>query len=188
MVWLLLGVLIWSFTHALRSGMPSLRRRMVDRLREDPYKGLFSLAIVASIALMVVGWRATTPHLVYSPPAWGRSAALVLMFAALVLFVASGVPTNIKRFIRHPQLTGVAVWALAHLLANGDDRGLVLFGGLGLWALVEMPLINRREGAWQRPQPLPAGAEIKPLVGGTVAYVVLILLHPYLFGVAPIRW
>jgi uncharacterized membrane protein len=188
MVWLVLGVLVWSVVHASRSGAPALRARLVARLGADPYRGLFSLVILSSVALMVVGWRATTPRLLYAPPLWGHGAALALMFVALVLFAASGLPTNIKRAIRHPQLTGVALWSLAHLLANGDSRSLVLFSVLGIWALLEMVLINRREGAWQRPLPLPLSAEVKPLLGGLVAYVILLLVHPYLFGVAALRF
>jgi uncharacterized membrane protein len=187
MVWLVLGVVLWSAVHASKSGAPALRARLVKRFREDPYKGLFSLAILLSMLLMVAGWRAAPPTLVYTPPAWGRGAALPLMLVSLVLFAASGVPTNIKRFLRHPQLTGVATWSLAHLLANGDSRSLVLFGGLGAWALVEMVLINRRVGAWQKPQPLPPSAELKPLLGGLVVYIVLLFVHPYLFGVSPLR-
>jgi hypothetical protein len=101
-----------------------------------------------------------------------------------VLFVGSNVPTNLKRIVRHPQLTGVAVWGIAHLLANGDLRSLVLFGGIGLWAVVAMVAINRRDGAWEKPEPLPLAAELKPLVGGIVAYGVLVLAHPYIAGVS----
>ena len=187
MVWLLLGVLVWSVVHASKSAAPGLRAGLVQRLREDPYKGLFSLAILLSVVLMVVGWRAATPTPVYAPPAWGHAAALPLMIVALVLLVASAVPTNIKRVVRHPQLTGVALWALAHLLANGDRRSIVLFAGIGIWALLEMVLINRREGARQKPAPLPLSADLKPLVGGLVAYFVLLVAHPYLFGVSPLR-
>ncbi len=186
MALLLLGVLLWSATHLIRGVAPGGREALIARFGEGPYKGLFSLALIASVVLMVTGWRSATPTVVYYLPLWGQSVALVLMFVALVLFAASGVPTNLKRYLRHPQLTGVAVWALAHLLANGDQRSVVLFGGIGLWALLEMPLISRREGEWKKPSPLPWSAELKPLVGGVVAYIVLLLLHPYLFGVTPL--
>jgi uncharacterized membrane protein len=92
------------------------------------------------------------------------------------------VPTNLKRWIRHPQLTGVAVWGLAHLVANGDTRSLVLFGGLGAWAVLEIVLINRREGAWQKPAPLPITADLKPLVAAAVAFALLLYLHPWIAG------
>jgi uncharacterized membrane protein len=108
--------------------------------------------------------------------------ATPLVILALYLFVASGTASNVKRLLRHPQLTGLAVWALAHLLANGDNRSLVLFGGLGLWALVEMPLINRRDGPRELPEPVPMAADLKLMAIAVAAFAVLYLVHPYLFG------
>ncbi len=185
MIWLFLGVLLFASVHLLPTA-PATRGRVVERLGEQPYKGLFSLGIAGGIVLMVIGWRASVPSYLYAPPSWGVTVAIPLVFVALVLFVASKLPTNLKRLIRHPQLTGVATWAGAHLLANGDSRSLVLFGGIGLWAIVEMGLLSRRDGAWQRPEPLPLVAELKPLIGAAVAFAVLFLVRPYIAGVSPL--
>jgi uncharacterized membrane protein len=106
------------------------------------------------------------------------------MLLAFFLFVASGQKTNVERLIRHPQLTSVIIWAGAHLLSRGDSRSLVLFGTLGVWALLEIPLISRRQGAWQRPAPAPLKAELKPLAIAVVVFLVVSALHPYLFGVS----
>ncbi len=182
MIWLVLGVVLWSAAHLLPSAGPAMRARAVERLGQA-YQGIFALTILASIALMVLGWRSTPPTPVYSAPAWGSAAANVLMCVALVLFVASGIPTNLKRVIRHPQLTGMATWGVAHLLANGDLRSLVLFGGLGLWAVVAIGFINRRDGEWQKPEQQPLSADLKPIVGAIVVFAVLYWLHPYIAGV-----
>jgi len=160
------------------------RGKLIERLGESAYKGLFALDVLLGVVLMVVGWRGTAPSLVYAAPSWGYQAAIPLMLVALLLFAASGVPTNLKRFIRHPQLTGVATWGFAHLLANGDSRSLVLFGGVGVWAIVEMLLLNRRDGAWEKPEPLPLSAELKAVIGGVVGFAVLYFAHPYIAGVA----
>ena len=185
MVWLLLGVLAWSATHLLPSAGVPVRAGLIERLGEDRYKGLFALTILLSIVLMVLGWRSAEPVHLYAPPGWSRLAANVLMVVALVLFAASGLTTNLKRVLRHPQLTGAATWAGAHLLANGDSRSLVLFGGIGLWAVVAMLLINRRDGAWEKPEPQPMSADLKPLIAGVVAFVVVYLAHPWIAGVSP---
>ena len=183
MIFLILGVLIWAGVHLVPSLGAGLRAACIERIGEGPYKGSFALALVGAIALMVLGWRSADPVGIYAPPAWGDVLANIAMFVALVSFIGSNVPTNLKRFVRHPQLAGVAVWALGHLLANGDQRSLVLFGGLGLWAVVEMASINRRDGAWQKPEPLPLTVELKPLIGGIIAYVVFAFAHPYIAGV-----
>jgi uncharacterized membrane protein len=186
MGWLVLGVLLWSAVHFIPMAARPLRGSLIERIGEGPYKGTFALTLVGSIVLMVMGWGRVAPVSVYAAPGWGVTAATPLMFVALVLFVASGVPTNLKRFLRHPQLTGFALWAGAHLLANGESRSVVLFGGLGAWALVAILLINRRDGAWQKPDPLPLSAELKPLIGALVGFAVLFFAHPYLFGVSPL--
>ena len=184
MAWLLLGVLLWSAAHLLPSAGASVRARLMGRLGEGPYKGLFALTILLSLVLMVMGWRSAEPVHLYAAPGWSRLAANLLMGVALVLFVSSGAPTNLKRLLRHPQLTGVATWAGAHLLANGDSRSLALFGGIGVWALAAMFGINRRDGAWEKPAPLPLSAELRPLVGGVVLYAILYLAHPWIAGVS----
>ena len=186
MIWLVSGILIWCLLHPIRSVAGSFRSSMIKTLGTEGYRGLFSLLILGSVVLMVIGWRGTVPTFIYLPPAWGRSAAIVLMLIAFLLFAAAGMETNIKRYLRHPQLTGAVLWAVGHLLANGDSRSLILFGSIGVWALIEMPLISRREGEWVKPDPVPLSTDIKVLIAGVIAYVVLLLAHPYLFGVAPI--
>lgn len=186
MIWLWLGVIVWSGVHALPSLAPGMRTSLIERVGPGGYKGAFALAIFASILLMVLGWRSAAADIVYEPPAWGAHLAMLLMLIAFLLFAFSHGKSNLKRFIRHPQLTAMVVWAIAHLLANGDSRSVVLFGVLGVWAMIEMVLLNRRDGAYEPPAPRPLAAEIKPVVIGVVIYTVFILLHPYLFGVSPI--
>ncbi len=183
MTWLVLGVLLFAAVHLLPTA-PRARGFAVERLGLQPYKGLFSLAAIGGIALIAVGWRSTPPSPLYAPPGWGALAASPVAFVALLLFAASGVPSNLKRFVRHPQLSGVIAWAIAHLLANGDSRSLVLFGGIGLWAVLAMRLANRRDGAWQRPERLPLSAELKPLVAAAVVFAILFAAHPYIAGVS----
>ena len=187
MVWLVLGLVLWSLAHAFPSLAAEQRSALIARLGEGPYKGLFALVVVGAVALMVIGWRATAPVALYVPPPGAGTSAVAgaLVLVAFLMFPAGRLKSNLRRAIRHPQLTAVALWAVAHLIANGEGRSVVLFGGLGLWALVEMVLINRRQGAWVRPEPVPLKAEVKPLGAGLVLFVVFLLLHPWLFGVSP---
>lgn len=184
MVWLVLGVLVWSVMHLFPSVAAGARSRLIAAIGEQAYKGGFALSLVVAIVLMVVGWRSTPPRAVYAAPVWGADVAMPLVFVALALFVASGAASNVKRVLRHPQLTGVAVWAAAHLFSNGDGRSLVLFGGLGVWAVVTIAAINRRDGAWTRPGPQPLVGEVKLLAIAGVAFAVLFFVHPYIAGVS----
>jgi uncharacterized membrane protein len=86
--------------------------------------------------------------------------------------------------VRHPQLTGFSIWAVAHLLVNGDTASFILFGGLLAWAIVEILLINAKEGPWQRPARAPFKKEIVAVVVTIVVTVVVMGIH-YALGVTP---
>ncbi len=183
MTLLTVGVLLWAAVHLFPAVGAQARTRIVQRLGEGPFRGLFSLLIILSLVLIVVGWRSSLPEYVYIPPAWGREAAGLLVLAGFILFVAARAPTNIKRVLRHPQLTGVLAWAVGHLLANGESRSLILFGGLAAWSLVEMIAINRRDGAWHKPDRRPVVSDAMTVVIGVVVFALFLFLHRWIAGV-----
>jgi uncharacterized membrane protein len=182
------GIALWSIAHLMPAVAPGFRQTLVSRLGEKPYKGLFALLIVASLILIVIGWRATRPEMVYLPPPWGRPAAIVLMIVAVYLFGAAKRPAVVKRFIRHPQLTGLVTWSVAHLLANGDQRSLTLFGALGAWAIVEMLAINRRDGAWVKPETPALSREVPGIAITLLVFAFLVIVHPWIAGVPLLRF
>ena len=148
MTMLIVGVLMWSLIHLVPSILPGLRSAAVARIGEGGFKGVFALGVLASIVLMVFGWMEADQYPVYMPPSWGASASMVIILVAFVLMGLAHAQSNIKRFIRHPQLTGLALWSIGHLLSNGDNLSLILFGWLGLWAVLEILLISigRQDG------------------------------------------
>jgi len=186
MTWLLSGLALWIVVHLLPAAAPGIKARLASALGPAPWRGVFSLLVLLGLVLIVVGWRTTLPTAVYAPPAWGRVAAFPLMFVSVLLFGASHAKTSLKRIVRHPQLTAVMLWSIAHLLANGDIRSLVLFGGLGAWAVLEMLLISRREGAWVKPERARVRSELINVAVSTVVFALLIMLHPYFAGVSPL--
>ena len=126
MTMLFLGVILWCAVHLFPALAPAVRQRLLDA-SEARYKSIFSLFVIGSLVLIVFGWRAAADGqtLVYDHPEWGRVVNMALMLAALILFVSGLMRTNLKRFIRHPQLTAVVLWAIGHLLANGDSRSVI---------------------------------------------------------------
>jgi uncharacterized membrane protein len=150
----------------------------------DPAKGLVTAGVLAGLALMVLGYRGVEQIDLWYPPTFLVHVNNLLMAFAVYLFAASGMKTRITRVIRHPQLTGVKTWAVAHLLVNGDLASVVLFGGFLAWAVVEVILINRAEPRPAPPAPAPVGKEIGALVGAVVVLVGIMLVHNWL-GVQP---
>ncbi|MCC2658894.1 MAG: NnrU protein [Panacagrimonas sp.] len=179
---LVAGVLLWAATHLLSSIGRDARAGLVARIGLNPYKGLYSLMLVLSLVLIVMGWRSTPPTSVWLPPEGMRHLTMTLMPVAVILFLSARAPTDIKQFIRHPQLTGVKLWAVAHLLSNGELRSIVLFGGLLAWAVLEVIFINRRDGARVKP---PRVGMTKTLISALIGLLVagvLIFAHPWIAG------
>ncbi|MDH3787755.1 MAG: NnrU family protein [Xanthomonadales bacterium] len=185
MIKLVLGVLLWSVMHFIPAIAVDFRKSLISKVGEKPYKGIFALLMVFSLYLVISGWKASIPESIYLPPVWGRHLTSLLVLVAFILFIASHHATNLKRIIRHPQLSGVALWGIAHLLANGEARSIVLFGGLALWAIIEIILLNRRDGAWVKPDPVPRKKDIILLVAGFTTYIIVALSHQWLFGFSP---
>lgn len=179
---LLAGILLWSAVHYIPGLTPNFRATVIAKLG-NAYRGVFSLLIVASIAMIVFGWRSMTPEYIYAPPEFAHTATLILMFLSIFLLGSAKGEANIKRYIRHPMLMGVITWGIAHLLSNGDNRSILLFGGMIIWATVEILVINKREGEWIVPEQVPLKHDIKKLVISSIVYTVLIFIHPYLSGV-----
>lgn len=183
MVLLVLGILLWSGAHLFTAKGGATRAALIERLGRGAYRGLFSLVIVASLVLIVIGWRSTPPTALWNPPPGLRHLTLSLMPLAVILFLAARAPTDLKRVIRHPQLTGVKLWAVLHLLSNGEQRSVILFAGLLAWAVLEVIFINRRDGAWVKPAPQGA---LKTTISTVVALLVTVVLvwgHRWVAGV-----
>lgn len=182
MLYLITGLLLFVGIHLFPS-LTGLRQGLIARVGENSYKGLFSLFTLLGLGLIIFGFSHTSKFLVYHPLQALRPLAIVLMAISMILFAAANMPTNIKRLTRHPMLWGLAIWALAHLLANGDRAALLLFGGMGGYALLGMLSANRC-GAQLQQHKLPLRKDIITAAAGLVAFGILVTLHPFLFGVA----
>ena len=181
---MILGLLLWSLVHLTPSLAPSVKQRCLGALGENGYKSLFSILLIIALCLIVYGWRHSSPSYLYAAAAIATPVSWLLMAIAMVLFIAARTPSRIKQFIRHPQLTSVVLWAISHLLVNGDSRSMVLFAGLGGWAIIEMLAINRRDGPWSKP-PVPGwSVELIVLCIGLALFAIVAVVHPYIAGVA----
>ncbi|MCW8878147.1 MAG: NnrU family protein [Kangiellaceae bacterium] len=180
---LIAGLFVWCFTHLVPGLMPGIKSIMVEKLGENGYKGAFSLAMLGAIVLIVFGWKSTEPVFLYHLGPIVHKFALLLMVVSVYLIVVAQMTGRVKRVIRHPQLTGVAVWAIAHLLMNGDLRSLVLFGAILLWCIVEIALINKRDGQWSKPDSPSIAMEFRNILVAAVILITIAHYHIYLAGV-----
>ena len=178
---LLFGLLLFFGIHLLPA-MPRLRGALLRRLGPLYYRAGFSLLAAGGLALVVLSY---VPHAGGGliADAGARQLAGLLMPLAMVLIVAAQLPGHLRRWLRHPMLLGVLLWALSHLLANGGQfTGLLLFGSFAGYALLAAWLQQRR--GW------PAGSQtarwqfdVLAVLAGVAAEVLLRSWHALLFGV-----
>lgn len=176
MIWLILGVALWSWSHLLKRVAPGFRAG----LGEGRAKGLVTAASLVAIGLMIYGYKHAEPVQLWDPPAFMRHINNLLMVFA-VLLVNLGASRGVMRtWLRHPMLTSVKVWALAHLLVNGDLASIILFGGLLAWAVVDVIRINRMEPAWVRPAPGPVVNDVIYVALSALLFGVIVYIHGWL--------
>jgi uncharacterized membrane protein len=182
MTLLISGVALWWLTHLFKRVAPGLRAGL--GIKGQP---IAAVLIIVSVVLMVLGYRSAEGDFF-----WGRTPMWVginnlLMILALYFYAASAAKDQkiwLGTKVRHPQLTGFSIWAIAHLLVNGDTESFVLFGGLLIWAIIEMLIINAQDGPWERPERAPVKKEIVAIVVTLVVVTVVMGIH-YVLGVSP---
>jgi uncharacterized membrane protein len=158
---------------------------------EGRWKGLYSAASLIGFVLIIWGYGQARPEaaLIYEPPVWMKHVTLTLMLFAFVFWAVSQLPAGrVKAWVRHPLLLGVIIWAVAHLLANGDAASLTLFLGILAWAVIDRISIKRREAAGERAEILagPVGNDVIAVAVGVALYGLFVWkAHEWLFGVSP---
>lgn len=184
MNFLLAGVALWALVHWIPGAFPRFRQLCVSKLGTSVYRAGFASSIVLAILLIVIGWRGTVPESLYLPSATMRHLGMGLVLLAFISLGAFRGRGRINQWLRHPQLAGVLLWSCGHLLANGEQRSLLLFAGFFIWALVNILLINRRDGAWDRPTYGGIAYDIRALLAGVILFVIFFFAHPWLTGIA----
>jgi uncharacterized membrane protein len=185
---LVLGLVLFLAPHVFVTMRPQ-RAAVLARVGEGPYKGLFSLISLIGILLIGYGfalYRATGWIDVWQPPTWTRHVTAALAWPAIVFIVAAYIPGDIKRVLKHPMLVGVKLWAVAHLIANGDLGSIILFGSILAWAVFDRITLKRRSGPGSPPVPIGGRRnDIIAIVVGTLLYLGLgFWFHPYVIGVS----
>jgi uncharacterized membrane protein len=184
---MILGLAVFIGAHVLVT-LREHRAGVIARLGEGRYKGLFSLVSLLGIILIGYGfarYRAAGYIDVWYPPAWTRHVTDLLVWPAIVCVVAAYIPGDIKRLLKHPMLVGVKLWALAHLISNGDLGSIVLFGSILAWAVFDRISLKRRSDPGAPPFPTGGrGNDVLAVVLGTLLYLALgFWFHPYVIGV-----
>jgi len=190
MLILILGILLFIGVHVFGT-LREQRAAAIERLGPDRYKLIYSVISLLGFALIVwgfVSYRAAGMIPVWEPPHWMRHLAMPLVWFAFVALASRRAPAGrIRGWLRHPMLVAVKAWALAHLLVNGDLGSMILFGSFLAFAVYDRIAVKRRGDvgaprvdAFTKGDAIAVGA-------GTAVFAVILLLHPYLFGVSVLQ-
>jgi uncharacterized membrane protein len=225
MLSLIAAAAFFLLIHLLVSGT-RVRDALTGRIGQGPYMSLFALASVAGLVWLGFAFAQTRDapgnQVLWDIAPVTHGLQFVLQFLA-VLFIVLGLstpnPTSVRqegaldrpdvvrgmlRITRHPFLWGVAIWALGHLLVNGDAASIVLFGSMLVLALFGTASIDakRRRALGSKWDVFAAQTSNLPFLAiaqgrqrlalgeigvvwilvAVAVYVVLLFAHPYLFG------
>jgi len=223
---LILAAAFFLGIHLLVSGT-RLRHALTGRIGQGPYMGLFSLASLGGLVWLGFAFaaarQAQTNDVLWDVTPATRWLQLVLQLPAMLLIVGGLLtpnPTSVRqeatlqrvdvvkgmlRITRHPFLWGVAIWAVGHLIVNGDTASIVLFASLlalALFGTVSIDAKRRRAlgktwdafAAQTSNVPFAAIAAGRQRLSlaeigwwrialGVVVWAALAWGHPYMFGV-----
>ena len=191
MLQLLFGLILFLGIHALQSLAPQWRNQLIARWGAWGFKGFYSVVSLVGLILLVQGYAMARmePVALWTPPRGMQHATILLMWVAMVLLAATYMPSNhIKAKLRHPMTLSVKVWALGHLLSNGNLADVLLFGGFLIWAVLVFRAARQRDrlSMHTSPQGTLLGSLLAVGVGtGVWAAFLMGGLHLWLVGVLP---
>jgi uncharacterized membrane protein len=181
---LVLGLVLFLGSHSVIP-QRDLRARIIARVGVGGYKILLSVLAAIGLILIVYGFRLYRQSEfinLWYPPVAMRHVAAPLMWLAIVCVVAAYVPGKIKVLLKHPMLVGVKFWALAHLLANGDLGGILLFGSFLAWAVYDRITLKNRSDPGAPNIPVGGwGNDLAAVAIGTLVFLAIgFVFHPAL--------
>jgi uncharacterized membrane protein len=191
MVQLVIGLVLFLGIHSLQSLAPQLRLNAIARWGHLGFKSVYAALSFLGLYLLVQGYGQVRldPVVLWTPPRGMQHATILLMWFAMVLLAASYIPANhFKSKLRHPMTLSVKVWALGHLLSNGNLVDVVLFGGFLLWSVLVFRAARKRDrmSLHSAPEGKLLGTLLSVLVGtGVWAAFLMGGLHLWLIGVMP---
>lgn len=194
MATLLIGLIIFLGIYLLPT-LPAIRERLRAQLGASLYQGLFAVLSLAGFALIVIGYGQmrsggvrANPEL-WPTPGWTRHVAFLLMLPAMILLASAYIPSRIRTRVQHPMLAAIKIWAVAHLIANGDLASTMLFGGFLAYAVLDRISVKRRSalGPLGSRQGALSG-DVSAIAVGVAAYLAMLFWgHTGLIGIALLR-
>ena len=191
MLTLIAGLILFLGVHSVRIFADDWRTRQQQKWGADAWRGVYAVLSLAGLVLVIYGFGLVRnePVVVWMPPLGMRHAASLFTLMAFILLAAAYVPGNaIKARVYHPMVAGVKLWAVAHLMSNGNLGHLVLFGSFLAWAVLDFISArkrDRRNPTASRPATKLSATVITVVVGVVGWLLFAFWLHGLLIGIKP---
>jgi len=205
---LALALAIFCLAHLAPSGVPGLRAALREKLGLMGYRAIFSVVALGGLAWIILGHMHAPYVELWSAPGWARLIPLAAMPLVMIMFACAQKSKGMRAITRHPMLWAVLLWAGAHIPVNGDAASVMMFGAFALYALIDMPLADRRI-AREEPErwaTLSAETSALPFValmggratfrlkelglgrvaGALVLFIVILFAHEHVIGLSPL--
>lgn len=180
MILLAFGIALFTALH-ITAVAPSLKAALKARVGDRAYGMVYGFLSLASLIIIVAGWRWSDFVYLYDPPELGRYinyGFTLLAFFCLGIFLFRG---SWRQVLRFPMALAVMLWGTGHLFANGDLASLILFGGFIVSGAL-MFAVGLANGV--RPSPdVRGGHNGLSLLAGLALYALMTQLHETLIGV-----
>jgi uncharacterized membrane protein len=201
MTWLILGLVLFLGAHSTRIFADGWRTKTTEAWGEKPFKAMCALVSLVGFYGLIVGYADVRlqPVVLWQPPIATRHISVLLMLFASILLVAAYIPANhFKVRLGHPMVLSVKVWALAHLLANGNLADLMLFGAFLVWSVMNFKSARARDRAKAESQALVSDESASSMLPKTSATLLAVgmgtalwalitfVLHAQVVGVSPL--
>jgi uncharacterized membrane protein len=185
MLFLIVGLVLFLGMHSISIVAPQLRDQLAQRLG-PLWKIGFSIGSAVGLGLIIYGYGLARlrPVVLYTPPPELRYVSLVLMVIAMPLLLATYLPGRIKTAVRHPMLTAVKAWSLAHLISNGTLADILLFGSFLVWAVADRISVKRRTARAVAGLPASSANDFIVIIAGVALAAAFVHgLHTWLIGI-----
>ena len=183
MTLLIIGLVVFFAIHFVPI-LAGFRGKLVAAWGEPIYKTTFSVISAIGFVMILLGKGKAGFAPVWTPPEWGAPLAKILMAPAFILLLAAYIPCNLKRWVGHPMLIAILLWACAHLLTNGDLASILLFGSFGLYSLVDLYSCYMRASAGEQLSRRWTN-DAAVVLAGALIYLFVYHIHSAVFAPLP---
>ena len=185
---LIIGLVLLLGSHSVVALAPGWRVAVRERLGRAGWIWAVSLLSTVSLVVVVIGFKAMRiePVVLRVPGVAAHWVARALMLGVFPILLSTWFPGRLSRAVRHPLPAAIALWAVAHLIANGMLHDAILFGSFLAWAALDAWSLARRGGLKLKGQAPADSNDAFAVMAGLLLYALIAFVtHASLFGVAP---